>query len=317
VIIVASSNGVVGIEEAMRVLREGGSAVDAVEVGIRLVEANPEDHSVGYSGYPNLLGDVELDASIMDGSTLAAGAIGALRGYMHAISVARKVMDSLPHVFLVGDGAARFAGEMGFQPCNLLTEEPQQVWLDRLRKELPASVLDGLAEQPDLWKWVEVATDPERAGGTVNLLAQDAAGDICAGASTSGWAWKYPGRLGDSPVIGAGVYADSRFGAAACTGMGEMAIRACTAHSVVFYMKTGASAEEAGCQAMMDLNDLQGPYLGEMNALVLDCEGNHAGFSSSEGGTYFYMSDEMSEPARVPRTRVSVKYRWVRHGAEA
>ncbi len=103
-IVVASKNGIVGIKESMRVLEAGGSAVDAVEAGIRLVEANPDDHSVGYSGYPNLLGQVELDASIMDGCNLAAGAVGAMQGYKHPISVARRVMDNLPHVFLVGRG---------------------------------------------------------------------------------------------------------------------------------------------------------------------------------------------------------------------
>lgn len=312
-IVVASSNGVVGIEDAVQVLREGGSALDAVEAGIRLVEANPEDHSVGYSGYPNLLGDVELDASIMDGNTMAAGAVGALKGYTYAISVARKVMEKLPHVFLVGDGAARFAGEMGFEARDLLTPEPRQVWMDRLQRDLPPDVLSRLREQPDLWKWVEVATDPKKAGGTVNFLAQDADGDICAGASTSGWAWKYPGRLGDSPIIGAGVYADSRFGAAACTGMGEMAIRACTAHSIVIYLKMGADAGGAGHQAMVDLNDLEGPYLSDMNTLVLDREGNHAGFSSSEGRSYVYMTEAMNGPVYAPRAVVSVKYRWERN----
>lgn len=311
-IVVASTNGVVGIEEAVHVLRDGGSAVDAVEAGIRLVEANPEDHSVGYSGYPNLLGEVELDASIMDGSTLAAGAVGALKGCTYAISVARNVMDKLPHVFLVGDGAARFAREMGFDMGDLLTDEPRQVWLDRLQRDLPSDVFNQLAEQPDLWRWVEVATDPEKAGGTVNFLAQDADGNICAGASTSGWAWKYPGRLGDSPVIGAVTYADSRSGAAACTGMGEMAIRACTAHSIVMYLKMGAGVVDAGRQAMADLNDLEGPYLGDMNTVVLDREGNHAGFSSSEGGSYIYMTEAMNEPAHAPRVVVPVKYRWER-----
>jgi len=316
VIVVASSNGIVGIKEAVRVLQNGGSAVDAVEAGIRLVEADPEDHTVGYSGYPNLLGEVELDASIMDGCTLAAGAVGALKGYTYAISVARKVMEKLPHVLLVGDGAARFAGEMGFESCDLLTEGPKQVWLDRLQRDLPANVVEELPARSDLWRWVEVATDPERAGGTVNFLAQDGGGNICAGASTSGWAWKYPGRLGDSPVIGAGVYADNRYGAAACTGMGEMAIRACTAHSVVLYLKMGASVEDAGRQAMIDLNDLKGPYLSDMNTLVLDREGNHAGFASAEGGSYVYMTDDMSEPAYAARTVVPVKYRWVRKNVQ-
>ncbi|NLE45603.1 MAG: N(4)-(beta-N-acetylglucosaminyl)-L-asparaginase [Chloroflexi bacterium] len=309
-IVVASTNGIVGIDAAMRVLKAGGTAVDAVETGIRLVEANGDDHSVGYGGYPNLLGDVELDASIMDGATLAAGAVGALRNCVYAISVARKVMERLPHVFLVGEGAARFAREMGFDRVDLLTEEPQSVWENRLRRDLPAHVFEHLNQQPDLWRWVDVATDPEKAWGTVNFLAQDAEGQICAGASTSGWAWKYPGRLGDSPVIGAGVYADDRFGAAACTGTGEMAIRACTAHSIVFYLKMGIPLQDAGERAMRDLNDLGGAYLSDMNFIAIDRDGRHAGFMSGEVGAYLFMAEEMSAPEEAPRTRVELNKRW-------
>jgi beta-aspartyl-peptidase (threonine type) len=309
-IVVASKNGVVGIKEAMGVLEAGGSAVDAVEAGIRLVEANPDDHSVGYGGYPNLLGQVELDASIMDGRDLAAGAVGAMQGYKYPISVARKVMDNLPHVFLVGRGAERFAAEMGFERCDLLTEEARQVWERRLRADMSEEALARLDEQPDLWKWIEITTDPERAKGTVNFIAQDAQGHLCAGVSTSGWAWKYPGRLGDSPVVGAGVYADSRYGAAACTGMGEMAIRAGTARSVAIYLKAGLSLAEACRQAMVDLNDLGGRYLSRMSFIAVDRNGRHAGFSNAEGNAYIYMTDGMDEPEEVERTYVRTKERW-------
>jgi beta-aspartyl-peptidase (threonine type) len=310
VIIIASTNGYVGITEAMEVLKSGGSAVDAVEAGIRLVEANPEDHSVGYGGYPNLLGEVELDAGIMEGHTLAAGAVGAMQAYPHAISVARKVMETLPHVFLVGRGAERFAAEMGFERQALLTEEAGQVWEERLRADMSAQELSRLAERTDLWKWVELATDPERPKGTVNFIARDAVGNIGVGVSTSGWAWKYPGRVGDSPIIGAGLYADNRAGAAACTGMGEMAIRASTAHSVVMYLKLGLSLEEAGRKAMEDLNALGGRYLGGMSLIAMDREGRHAGFSNAEERTYIYLTHEIDEPVEVPRTYVRTNKRW-------
>jgi beta-aspartyl-peptidase (threonine type) len=310
VIVAASTNGVVGIKESMRLLKAGGSAIDAVEIGIRLVEANPDDHTVGYGGYPNLLGQVELDASIMDGRDLAVGAVGAMQGYKHAISVARKVMEKLPHVFLVGQGAKRFAAEIGFERCELLTKEARQVWENRLRADMPAEILNRLADQPDLSKWLDIATDPERAKGTVNFIAQDAQGNICAGVSTSGWAWKYPGRLGDSAVVGAGIYADNRYGAAACTGMGEMAIRASTAHSVVFYLKMGLSLAEAGRRAMEDLNDLGGCYLSRMNFIAIDREGCHVGFSNAEDRTYIYMADDMEEPKEVKRTYVQTKEHW-------
>ena len=311
-IVVTCTNGIVGIQESMRLLKAGGSAIDAVEAGIRLVEENPEDHSVGYSGYPNLLGQVELDASIMDGRDLSAGAVGAMGGYVQAISVARKVMEKLPHVFLVGQGAERFAAEMGFERRDLLTEEARSAWEERLRAEMPEEVFNRLAEQPDLWKWIDIATDPERTRGTVNFLAQDAEGNLCAGASTSGWAWKYPGRLGDSPVIGAGVYADSRYGAVACTGMGEMAIRAGTARSLVLYLKMGLGLAEAGRRAMEDLNDLGGRYLSRMSFIALDRDGRHAGFSNAEGRTYVYLTEAMAEPEEVTRTYVRTEERWER-----
>jgi beta-aspartyl-peptidase (threonine type) len=317
VIVVASTNGIVGIKESMRLLKAGGSAVDAVEAGIRLVEANGDDHSVGYGGYPNLLGQVELDASIMDGRDLTAGAVGAMGGYKHAISVARKVMDNLPHVFLVGRGAERFAAEMGFERCDLLTEEARAVWEERLRAVMPEGTFEHLAEQPDLWKWVDVTTDPERPKGTVNFVAQDSQGNICAGASTSGWAWKYPGRLGDSPVIGAGVYADNRYGAVTCTGMGEMAIRAGTARGVVFYLKMGLSLAEAGRRAMEDLNDLGGRYLSHMNLIAIDRDGRHVGLSNAEDRTYLYMTDDMDEPEEVRRAYVRTKECWRGQGAES
>jgi len=309
-IVVTSTNGVVGIKEAMRVLVAGGSAVEAVEAGVRLVEANPDDHTVGLGGYPNLLGEVELDASIMDGRTLAAGAVGAVQGYRHPISVARKVMEVLPHVFLVGRGAERFAAEMGFERCDLLTPEARQVWLEGLRSALSEEEMLDLAGRSDLWRWVEIATDPERTRGTVNFIAQDARGHICAGVSTSGWAWKYPGRLGDSPVIGAGNYADDRYGAAACTGMGEMAIRAGTARSLVLYLKMGHSLLEAGRQAMADLNDLGGRYLSQMNFITIDRHGNHAGFSNAEGRSYLYMTGDNDEPVEVPRLYVPTRKNW-------
>lgn len=310
VIVLASKNGIVGVGESMRLLLAGGSAVDAVEVGIRQVEANPDDHTVGYGGYPNLLGYVELDASLMEGRDLAAGSVGAMRGYRHPISVARKVMEVLPHVLLVGQGAERFAAEMGFERCELLTEEARQVWEERLLVDMSSQALEGIAERPDLWRWVEIAADPERAKGTVNFIAQDSKGDICAGVSTSGWAWKYPGRLGDSPIIGAGNYADNRYGAVTCTGMGEMAVRAGTARSVVLYLEMGLRLREAGRRAMEGLRHLGGNYLSRMSFIALDREGRHAGFSNAEDRTYIYMTDDMAEPEEARYTYVPTRERW-------
>ena len=308
-IVVASRNGRVGILAAVEVLRAGGSAVDAVEAGIRLVEDNPEEHSVGLGGLPNILGQVELDASIMRGSDRMAGAVGSLRGYRHPISVARRVMESLPHVLLVGAGAERFAAEIGAERGELLTEEARRIWAEK-QALLPPEIAAVLQDGADLAAWVAYLTDPVRSRGTVNFLAQDACGEICCGVSTSGWFNKYPGRLGDSPLIGAGGYADNRYGAAACTGLGEMAIRAGTARSLVLYMKMGMSVEEAGQQAMRDLDELGGNYLSDMNIIALDAQGSPAGFTNENEGKFVYMRAEMNEPQEVERTFVATRRRW-------
>jgi len=322
-IVVASTNGNVGIKESMRVLKAGGSAMDAVEAGIRLVESNPDDHSVGYSGFPNILGQVELDASIMDGNSLSTGAVGAIKGYEHPISIARKVMETLPHVMLVGTGAERFASEMGFEQQELLTEYARKVWKHGLDSILAPGEFEKL-DQITLWRLIEAASDPERVNaamyfakheplkdaGTVNFIAMDNKGDICTGVSTSGWAWKFPGRLGDSPIIGAGNYAHNKYGAAACTGMGEMAIRAGTARSLVLYMKMGKTIEEAGDMAMLDLDELGGRYLSRMNIIALDRSGKPAAFTNAEDATYIYMTGEMDEPIQKPRTYVHTHTSW-------
>lgn len=322
-IVVASTNGKVGIQESIRILKEGGSALDAVEAGIRLVESNPDDHSVGYSGFPNFLGEVELDASIMDGKTLTTGAVGAIKGYEHPISIARKLMDTLPHVMLVGAGAGRFAAEMGFEQRDLLSDYAREVWQRGLDSFLKPEER-GKLEQLTLYRLIDNATDPERAGsalyftkrepekdaGTVNFIAMDKNGDICTGVSTSGWAWKYPGRLGDSPVIGAGNYAHNRYGAAACTGMGEMAIRASTARSLVLYMKMGKTLEEAGKMAMQDLDELGGRYLSRMSIIALDKDGSPGAFSNFDQANYIYMTPEMHEPVEKPRTYVPTRQAW-------
>lgn len=309
-IVLSSKNGEVGIRAAMAVLEAGGTSLDAVEAGIRLVEENPEDHSVGYGGYPNILGEVELDASIMDGSTLAAGSVGCLKGFLHPISVARRVMEKLPHVFLVGDGAARFAAEYGFEQTNLLTDEAQSTWHKLLSQFMPAEVFTNLKREPRLTHWVDEASSPDRVISTVNFIACDDKGNIASGVSTSGWFAKYPGRLGDSPIIGAGNYADNRYGAAACTGLGEMSIRASTARSVVFYMKMGFSLEQAGIQAMRDLNDLGGNYIGDMNIVAMDRNGNPAGFTSEEGKNFVYMTEYSTEPVIAQRIYVPINKRW-------
>lgn len=307
-IVVASSNGDVGIGAAIDVLRAGGSAVDAVVAGIKLVEANPADHSVGYSGLPNLLGEVELDASIMDGGGLRAGSVGALHGYQDAIELARTVMETMPHVLIVGAGADRLAAETGLIPTDLLTPEALAIWKQRfadLGSNAPGAQDAYYSRIHEIVG--QAASDPQKVDdvhGTVNFLAQDATGAIAAGVSTSGWAWKYPGRLGDSPIIGAGNYADNRWGAAACTGRGEMAQRCLTAHSVVTFLRFGVTVEDAVKEAMRDLRQLDDPYRSEMNIVALDRAGRPAAASSTKGKTYIYQTIADSTHTEAPRTHV-------------
>ncbi len=312
-IIISSHNGAFALPEAMELLQSGGSAVDAVVLGCTRVEANPEDHTVGYSGLPNLLGEVELDASVMDGKGLRAGSIGALKGYQDAAKLAKHVMDSLPHVLIGGDGPMRLAEELGQEKKDLLTPEAEKIWQSRIDDDADrdASYMSKMRELVTM-----AAQDPEIAEqtgtgepphGTVNFIAMDKQGNIATGVSTSGWAWKYPGRMGDSPVIGAGNYADNRWGAAACTGRGEMAQRAVTAHSVVTFMRFGMSLDEALQQAMLDLNALDDPFASEMNILAMDKDGNPGAASSNPSKEFAVMTDDMTEAEMRPRTHVELE----------
>lgn len=307
-IVVASANGTVGLPTAIEILRDGGSALDAVIAGTRIVEANPEDHTVGYSGLPNMLGEVELDASVMEGCGLRAGSVGALKGYQEAVELARKVMDTLPHVLVAGEGAGQFAAELGFHPRELLTSEAEAIWRKRIDDDADrdASYLTRVRELV-----AASASDPDYADlgepphGTVNFIARDRDANIACAVSTSGWAWKYPGRLGDSPIVGAGNYADNRWGAAACTGRGEMAQRCLTAYSVVTFMRFGMTLEEALLQAMRDLDHLDDPFRSEMNIVAIDRDGNPGAASSAPGKTYVLMSEGMEEPEE--RTRMYIQ----------
>jgi beta-aspartyl-peptidase (threonine type) len=271
-IVICNQGGRVGIACAAEVLRSGGGALDAVEQGIRPVEADPENHTVGLGGWPNLLGQVELDACLVDGKTLRSGAVGAVQGYLHPISIARQVMERLPHVLLVGEGAARFAGECGLEAVENLTQEAATYWERWREANLVAADLSPETELiPLSWR----AADPMHSHGTTVYLAQDACGHLAAGVSTSGWALKYPGRLGDSPVLGAGSYADDRYGAAACIGQGELTIRACTARSVVLYLKMGFSVRAACHEAIRDLQHMSGDLLSFVMIHALSARGEH------------------------------------------
>ena len=274
-ILVANSEGWPGVSCAAEALAAGKPAIDAIETGIRLVETDERVRTVGRGGWPNLLGEVELDAAIMDGDTRRTGAVGALRGHLHPISVARAVLDRLPHELLTGEGAGRFARDIGAEPGENLTDDSAAAWREWVDGNVPDEVADRWPEvalEEHCWR----AVDPERGRDTTVFLALDANRSIASGVSTSGWAWKHPGRLGDSPIIGAGSYADSRYGAAACTGAGEMTIRCSTARSVVLYLKSGMAIEDAVDEAARDLLTLQGGLISRVTIHAIDPDGGCA-----------------------------------------
>ncbi|MBR9999081.1 MAG: N(4)-(beta-N-acetylglucosaminyl)-L-asparaginase [Cyclobacteriaceae bacterium] len=209
-------------EAGMKVLLNGGSALDAVEAGARIPEGDPEDTSVGFGGYPDREGRVTLDACIMDEKG-NAGAVTYLQHIKHPISVARKVMEKTPHVMLTGDGALQFALEQGFEKENLLTDHAEKVWKE----------------------WASEERVKPGNHDTIGILALDDKGNICGACSTSGLAFKMPGRVGDSPIIGAGMYVDNEIGGACATGVGELVMKIVGSYMIVEMMRQGNSPLQA------------------------------------------------------------------------
>ncbi|MHB1194873.1 MAG: N(4)-(beta-N-acetylglucosaminyl)-L-asparaginase [Longimicrobiales bacterium] len=245
----SNETGAEAMRQAWQILSGGGSALDAVERGANVIEADPEDHSVGLGGLPNLDGVVQLDASIMDGRTYSAGAVAGLENIVHASSVARLVMERTDHVLLVGAGALAFARSFGFAEVELLTPAARDIWL-RWREQLSPTDKYGppehLRERPGTSRSDSRMQAPaEHEHGTTNVLAVDASGDVAGITTTSGMSWKVPGRIGDSPIVGAGLYVDNAVGAAGATGRGEDVIKSCASYYIVLRMKEGRSPQEA------------------------------------------------------------------------
>jgi N4-(beta-N-acetylglucosaminyl)-L-asparaginase len=236
------------LEAGWEILDKGGSALDAVEKAANIIELDPEDHSVGYGGLPNEEGVVQLDASIMDGKTYSAGAVACLENIKTPCSVARVVMEHTDHVLLVGKDALEFAKKWGFPEENLLTEKSRKIWLQWKEKLSDRDDWGGpehLKKMPEKGQSSGAAEALERPTGTTNVLAIDKNGDIAGVTTTSGLAFKIPGRVGDSPIIGAGLYVDNEVGAAGATGRGEDMIKSCASYYTVLRMKEGRSPQEA------------------------------------------------------------------------
>jgi isoaspartyl peptidase/L-asparaginase-like protein (Ntn-hydrolase superfamily) len=295
---IASERGEVGLAAGVDLLRAGASALDAVEAAIRIVESDEDNHTVGVGGLPNLLGEVELDASVMDGATRRAGAVAAVSGFPHPISIARAVLERLPqHLLLVGAGAERFADEVGIERGPTLTDEARRRWRDGLsaagieaavakfgpgERAYREQVLERLASMPV----------PEPPWDTVDVLALDAGGNLAVGVSTSGYPWKYPGRISDSAIIGAGNYCDNAVGGAACTGRGELAIRGTTARGVLYALAAGGDPAKACAEALAQTQDLPDEFRSPLQALCLTPDGRHGGASTMPGATYSVMTAE-------------------------
>jgi N4-(beta-N-acetylglucosaminyl)-L-asparaginase len=273
---------------AWAILAKGGRALDAVEAGVMIPEADLKNHSVGRAGYPDRDGHVSLDASIMDGDG-SCGAVAALENIAHPIQVARRVMERTPHVLLVGEGAQQFAVEQGFKKEKLLTPESEKAWHEWLKTAHYQPSANS--EVRDYGKGVRDAKS--LPGGkdnhdTIGMLAIDAQGRLAGACTTSGMAWKLRGRVGDSPIIGAGLYVDGEVGGATSTGVGEEVIRNAGSFLVVELMRQGRSPQRACEEAVMRIvkkrpqasKDLQ------VGFLAINRDGEIGAFAIQPGFSY-------------------------------
>lgn len=275
-VVISSANGRAACAKAFEVIKGGGDTLDAVIAGVNIVELDPNDTSVGYGGLPNEEGVVELDASVMHGPTRRTGSVGAIRGIKTPSNVAKLVMDRSTHVMLVGEGATKFAVAHGYKFEDLMTDKSRTAWLvwkeslrtpngfnnwtsmdQNLRAAAPLDQLKERFPQVDeetlAWAW-KMANHPTY--GTINCMGLNEKGEISGVTTTSGLAWKVPGRVGDSPIIGAGLFVDPEVGGAGATGVGELNIRISGGHTVVEAMRRGASPSDAVLEALKRVSKL-------------------------------------------------------------
>ena len=304
-LVISSANGLQACKKAMEMLGTGADTLDAVIAGVNIVELDPNDHTVGYGGLPNEEGVVELDACVMHGPSRRCGSVASIQGSKTPSKIAKLVMTETDHIMLVGEGAGRFAREMGFPSEELLTDDSRLAWLvwkrsirDRSGHTNWAGELDApppTAELRELFPnadgkklaWaLEMATHPPT--GTINCLALNAKGEMSGVTTTSGLAWKIPGRVGDSPIIGAGLYLDQDVGAAGSTGRGEENIRVAGAHTIVENMRHGMTPKDACLDALKRVSrnfsdDKTRLTKFDLNFYALRKDGQYAGASLWNG----------------------------------
>ncbi len=322
---VASKNGLEAVGRAVRGMEAGMPPVDAAVHGVAVVEADPEDVTVGYGGLPNSDGVVQLDACCMDGPTMRAGAVAALEGFKHPAQVALEVMRRTTRVLLVGEGAARFAESVGFPTEDLLTERSRKIWL--YWKGQMSAVDDWVApteliEDPDI-QWYIKEFGPIPPTGTINLCAVNADGNLGGSTTTSGLFFKIPGRVGDSPLIGAGLFVDNEVGAAGSTGRGESVIEIAGAHTVVELMRGGASPRDA-CLGALDrlvratrveyLLDAQGRPTFDVKFYAVNKAGDAAGAAIWAGAEYAVCRGGEAPTLKPCASLYPIKPPWITEG---
>ena len=313
-LVIASANGnrfknggnVTAVQKAFTMMTGGNDVLDSLIAGVNIVELDPLDDSVGYGGLPNADGMVQLDSSVMHGPKKRAGAVGALEGVRTPSLVARAVMEFTDHHLIVGKGAQDFARNMGFKiEDDLNTENSRSKWLEWKRRSDPQHYLDPkkraeAGERAAREMLAQGILREENMHGTINCDGINAKGEICGVTTTSGLAWKIPGRLGDSPILGAGLYVDGAVGAAGSTGRGEANLFNLCSFVIVEEMRRGAHPKDAGMEVLKRikentvekrlLNSRGLPNFG-INFYILNAKGEYAGVAMYEGSSFAICND--------------------------
>lgn len=292
VVISTWRHGLAANDAAWKILSSGGRALDAVEAGVRVSESDPMVSSVGFGGFPDASGEVTLDACIMDENG-DCGSVACLKDIEHPISVARLVMEKTPHVMLVGEGAKRFALENGMPEKKLLTADAKKAW-EKWK-----------AQHPDAIKRGQINIENH---DTIGLLAIDAQGNLSGACTTSGMAWKLPGRVGDSPIIGAGLYVDNEVGGACATGEGEAVIRAVGSFLVVELMRQGHSPQDAcrlATERVIQKNSNWKTF--QVGFIAIDKLGRTGGYCIQPGFDYAVYDQPAGNRMIVPPSRLTAR----------